>query len=126
MDSNKAIDLLVPGALFFGSMADNTEGSFNTIQWYDERPKPTWAEMQVASAEAEAAQRAEDIRLERDKRLTEPMRHRDRHRDEVELGVETTLDPATYNQVLLYIQALRDVPQQPGFPDAVTWPTSPL
>ena len=45
-----------------------------------------------------------------------------RHRDEVDLGLEPTepLEP-----LLQYVQALRDVPQQEGFPDAVDWPAKP-
>ena len=34
--------------------------------------------------------------------------------------------PQTTQGVTEYRQALRDVPQQSGFPDAVEWPDSPL
>ena len=45
-----------------------------------------------------------------------------RHRDEVDLGLETTepLEP-----LLQHVQALRDVPSQQGFPEKVEWPTEP-
>lgn len=42
-----------------------------------------------------------------------------RHQDEVALGLEPT---EGITPVLQYMQALRDVPQQQGFPDQVDWP----
>jgi len=46
----------------------------------------------------------------------------ERHADELALGLTPTepIEP-----VLLYIQALRDVPQQAGFPDNIEWPIEP-
>ena len=61
-------------------------------------------------------------RAERD-RLIESIRWRiERHSDELALGTEPTepLEP-----LLQYTQALRDVPQQAGFPEAVDWPQYP-
>ena len=66
-----------------------------------------------------ADQIAETARAERD-RLIESVRWRiERHSDELALGSEPTepLEP-----LLQYVQALRDVPQQAGFPEAVEWP----
>jgi hypothetical protein len=40
-----AIHTLVPGAVYFGSVSNNTEESYNAIRWEDEREKPTWAEI---------------------------------------------------------------------------------
>ena len=39
---------------------------------------------------------------------------RERHADELELGNGTTLTPEQYTALLTYIQALRDLPAQPG------------
>lgn len=64
-------------------------------------------------------QLADTARAERD-RLIESVRWRiDRHRDEVALNIEPTepLEP-----LLQYVQLLRGVPQQVGFPEAVEWP----
>ena len=66
-----------------------------------------------------AEQLADTARAERD-RLIESVRWRiERHSDELELGIEPTepLEP-----LLQYVQELRDVPQQAGFPEAVEWP----
>lgn len=43
----------------------------------------------------------------------------ERHNDEVLMGVTPTepIEP-----ILEYIQALRDVPAQPGFPESINWP----
>src|SRR5690625_1903673 len=63
------------------------------------------------------------VRAKRDNLLSQMDARRLRHSDEVSLGLEPTepLQP-----LLLYIQALRDIPQQAGFPHEVVWPTDPL
>lgn len=66
-----------------------------------------------------ADQLADIARAERD-RLIESVRWRiERHNDELALGREPTepLEP-----LLQYVQDLRDVPQQTGFPEAISWP----
>ena len=70
-----------------------------------------------------AEQLAHSARAKRDC-LIESVRWRiERHRDEVALGSEPTepLEP-----LLQYVQALRDVPQQTGFPLEINWPDAPL
>ena len=74
------------------------------------------------SPEPTTEQLADTARAERD-RLIESVRWRiERHSDELALGSEPTepLEP-----LLQYTQALRDVPQQAGFPEAVEWPQCP-
>lgn len=64
-------------------------------------------------------QLAATARAKRD-RLIESVRWRiERHNDELELGIEPTepLEP-----LLQYTQALRDIPQQAGFPNDIIWP----
>ena len=68
-------------------------------------------------------QLADTARAERD-RLIESVRWRiERHSDELALGSEPTepLEP-----LLQYVRALRDVPQQEGFPGDIDWPVNPL
>nr|WP_316629665.1 phage tail assembly chaperone [uncultured Brevundimonas sp.] len=47
---------------------------------------------------------------------------RERHRDEVALGLTTTLTAEDFRLVLDHIQDLRDVPDQSGFPETIDWP----
>ncbi|MFJ2538480.1 hypothetical protein [Pseudomonas sp. NPDC087614] len=43
---------------------------------------------------------------------------RKRHRDQLEIEVGTTLSAEQFNELLVYMQALRDWPQSPDFPDS--------
>lgn len=47
---------------------------------------------------------------------------RDRHRDQAEIGAQTTLSGEQFEQLLMYMQALRDWPQAADFPDALKRP----
>lgn len=83
------------------------------MSWY-KTPK------QLADEQQERA--AALVRSERDKRLSHARAWLERHRDEQAMGITPTL-ACTEQELLLHIQALRDVPQQPGFPETITWPT---
>lgn len=70
------------------------------------------------------------LRSERDNRINSILWMRERHADELELGTETSLTPEQYTALLTYIQALRDLPAQPGAPwdgggDETPWPELP-
>ena len=86
-------------------------------------PKPEPEKTEPAPDEPPTAEQlADTVRAERD-RLIESVRWRiERHNDELALGIEPTeaLEP-----LLQCVQALRDVPQQTGFPEAVEWPQYP-
>lgn len=62
------------------------------------------------------------IRRERNMKLQEITWRIDRYRSQTELGCTTTDDANAYTQLLVYAQALRDVPQQTTFPQSVVWP----
>ena len=65
---------------------------------------------------------AAQVRAERDAKI-EAVRWRiERAKDEMALGVQLTepLEP-----LLQYVQDLRDVPNQSGFPESVEWPQCP-
>ena len=89
-----------------------------------QQPKADWVKLTKKETEAHLNPQpkpptADEIRAERD-RLIESVRWRiERHNDELALGSEPTelLEP-----LLQYTQALRDVPQQAGFPESVEWP----
>lgn len=66
-----------------------------------------------------------EIKSERDRRIQAVRWRIERHNDEIALGMTPTepLEP-----LLTYVQALRDMPQLPGFPWAdgdVPWPVLP-
>ena len=93
-----------------------------------QKPKKEWVALTKEEVEAHLnptptnEQLADTTRAERD-RLIESVRWRiERHSDELALGREPTepLEP-----LLQYVQALRDVPQQAGFPEAMEWPELP-
>ena len=45
MDIALIIERLVPSASYQGSTTDNTEDSYSTLVWADERTKPTWQQI---------------------------------------------------------------------------------
>lgn len=61
----------------------------------------------------------------RDRLLATATGIRDRHRDQLELGVEPTLVPEQFIALLNYIQLLRDWPQSADFPHLEKRPEPP-
>lgn len=61
----------------------------------------------------------------RDGELLALMWIRDRHRDQLEIGVDTTLAPEQFVELLTYMQALRDWPQSEQFPVIEHRPVAP-
>ena len=49
-----------------------------------------------------------------------------KHREQVDLGTTPDLTTEQYKLLLQYKQDLRDIPEQPGFPQSIVWPTWPL
>lgn len=50
---------------------------------------------------------------------------RERHRDQLEIEVAPTLSEAQFKELLVYMQALRDWPQSPDFPNSEHRPVAP-
>lgn len=61
----------------------------------------------------------------RDQELARVAWVRDRHRDELALGLATTITANEFSELLAYMQALRDWPASPGFPGASDRPVPP-
>lgn len=61
----------------------------------------------------------------RDGELASLMWLRERHRDQLEIAVDTTLSGEQFTELLHYMQDLRDWPQSPGFPDSEHRPVAP-
>jgi hypothetical protein len=65
---------------------------------------------------------AEQVRSRRDALIAETRWRVERHADEVAMGVTPS---ENVGPVLQYIQSLRDITKQPGFPASVIWPMTP-
>lgn len=61
----------------------------------------------------------------RDTELASLVWLRDRHRDQLEIEVTTTLSGEQFTELLVYMQALRDWPQSSDFPDIQHRPLTP-
>ncbi len=79
---------------------------------------PTLAERTVTTTELESRARAK-----RDERLSAVEWRVSRHDTQVRLGVTPT--EADITPVLEYMQKLRDLPTQEGWPEKVEWPEIP-
>ena len=99
-------------------------------------PKKEWVALTEKETEAHlnpqptVEQLAATVRAERDSLIKSVRWCIERHSDELVLGKETTLTPEQYTALLTYIQALRDLPAQPGAPwdgggELTPWPAMP-
>ncbi|WP_248917041.1 phage tail assembly chaperone [Pseudomonas entomophila] len=79
----------------------------------------------LIDAQAPATDLAMEERQWRDGRLAEMIWLRDRHRDQLEIGVQTNLSAEQFRGLLTYLQALRDWPQSSDFPDINFRPVAP-
>lgn len=61
----------------------------------------------------------------RDATLADVAWLRDRHRDQLEIGADTTLTTEQFAELLSYTQLLRDWPQSSDFPDIAHRPSPP-
>lgn len=61
----------------------------------------------------------------RDAELNSVMWLRERHRDQLEIGATTSIDAEQFKELLTYMQALRDWPQSPDFPQIEFRPVAP-
>ena len=84
--------------------------------------RPASADDDDPGLEPDEALLAHAVRTDRTRRIARVRWLIDRHRDEVALGVTTTLTAEDYRGVLQHIQDLRDVPDQAGFPHTISWP----
>lgn len=103
--------------IFQGQIHTNFSPDYMTSIGMDQEQQ----EGALAQREFERERLCQRLRDQRDQRLTQARAWLERHRDEAVLGFDHTL-ACTELDLLLYIQALRDVPQQAGFPESIEWP----
>lgn len=75
--------------------------------------------------DAAKEQKAAEVRAERDRRIDALRWRIERYQTQTAAGIPTTDTAEQYQTILMYIQALRDVPEQDGFPDNIVWPDKP-
>lgn len=86
-----------------------------------ENGRPAWVDSPLPSlADLAGAERSW-----RDGELSAVMWLRERHRDQLEIGLPLTLSGEQFTQLMIYIQALRDWPQSPDFPQVEHRPVAP-
>ena len=96
------------------------DGYYTEDEWYAAHPTPIPPPPTVEEL-------FNMLRSFRDARINSVLWMRERHADELELGKETSLTQEQYTALLTYIQALRDLPAQPGAPwdgggELTPWP----
>ncbi|MCE4053466.1 phage tail assembly chaperone [Pseudomonas sp. Au-Pse12] len=79
----------------------------------------------IASATSALPTKEDMERNWRDSELTSLKWLRERHRDQLEIQASTSIDREQFNELLVYMQALRDWPQSASFPDANFRPEAP-
>ena len=70
-------------------------------------------------------EKAAEARAERDRRIDAIRWRIERYQTQAAAGLETTDTAEQYKAILLYVQALRDIPEQAGFPEVIEWPEEP-
>lgn len=120
----------LPGGRFFGSWVGDPDKDHNDLaeRGYLEVPVAPESTAYHWDAEQQAffLPPSPDAEREwRDGELAEMMALRDRHRDQLEISVTTTLTSEQYTELLVYMQALRDWPQAEAFPDSAQRPVAP-
>jgi hypothetical protein len=105
LETNLLVDYIPPPP----DHGDSVEWSWDTV---------TRAWVGAPSAEA----RARDARSKRDALANAFAWRYERHQRELRLALPTT---DSLEVLDAYMQALADVPAQPGFPDSIIWPQEP-
>lgn len=98
--------------------------------WLSKEPRPSefhyledgeWVEDEESSLKS----REVTERMWRDQAISNVEWLRNRHNDEIAMGVNTTLSEEQFLEVLSYMQTLRDYPESPDFPSESSRPTGP-
>ena len=97
---------------FIGMVEGEVEQAYNG-NWY----------LAGYAPEKPVEQTVAEVRAERDRRIDAVRWRIERYQTQEAAGIETTETAEQYQALLMYIQALRNVPEQDGFPNNVVFPT---
>lgn len=103
-------------------------GDAEILEWKVEGVEPPLDIAELVSefrVEFETTELAREIRTKRDVEIAQIEERLSRYERQLKLGVKTTDDEGWYYSALEYVQELRDVPQQAGFPHEINWPIFP-
>lgn len=64
-----ALKSLVPAAQYVGDLGEGTKEAYESIEWADERPQPTWDEIVAAWPDAEQAWLDQKAKEQQDEEL---------------------------------------------------------
>ncbi len=105
MNITQCILFLIPDAKFVC-----WENDYKRIIWNSERPMPTLQELESVLLPVVIAQKKQEIKSEASRRIEETLSdwNARRHRDQIELGVTTTLTAADYATKQQKCQSIRD------------------
>lgn len=106
------------------------DGAGPLPSWLTLLPKPgpfyVWHSGEWELDESALAEGAKaDERAWRDVQISRVVWIRERHRDELDAGLDTSLTREQFGELLTYIQALRDLPSHVGFPASSARPVPP-
>ncbi|MDF2793128.1 MAG: hypothetical protein K0S85_881 [Pseudomonas orientalis] len=107
----------IPEELFLSVICSPLPGK---VRAHDEKGLPFLVDAPEPTQDLEAQER-----MWRDGELSGVLWLRERHRDQLEIERPTTLTAEQFNDLLAYLQALRDWPQSPYFPARESRPTAP-
>jgi hypothetical protein len=96
--------------------------NYNHQLGYEIKETDTGLEALAFDDDERKEQKAVEVRAERDRRIDAVRWRIERYQTQEAAGLETTDTAEQYKEILLYVQALRDVPEQEEFPENVTWP----
>ena len=96
------------------------QGNGKVIEWEDDAT-PYLAEPDPPTPEELAAQ----VRAERDAKIHAINWRLERYERQKAIGIATNDTDDWYKAALQYLQDLRDVPVQAGFPEHIQWPQEP-
>ena len=101
--------------LDFDSVVEDEEHSVEDYVYLD-------GQFVLKTDDAAKEQWAIEARAERDRRIDAARWRIERYQTQTAAGIDTTDTAEQYQALLIYVQALRDVPEQEGFPDNIRWP----
>ncbi|MFV3403358.1 phage tail assembly chaperone [Pseudomonas sp. NY15463] len=121
----------LPDGQFFGSWTGDPQSDHDPLaaQQYVEVPYAPQSTDYFWDAEGQAFYLPPSPAIERewrDREMAELVWIRDRHRDQLEMAVDTALDTDQFAAFLVYLQQLRDWPQADEFPDVAARPVAPV